>query len=349
MAVAEAEKTFPAPSLRDFARQGAVYDGLMKTLREGTFVHAYLISGMAGVGKRSLARALAQYLLCKGEERPCGVCAGCVQVLEGTHPDLTVVQPGVPINPEVEKGLKSIPVDEIRMVSELAARHTYEGGYRVFTILRAEKMTPAAQNALLKTLEEPPAGTVFLLVTDAPELLLTTIVSRCRSLKLHPWPDDTVLEALRARGVTDSRAREAAAVSAGSIGRALSVAADEGFWQRRSEVMRDFFALESRSDILRISSQWKDRRDQGDELLSDVEDMLRTLVMVRLGRLDASAVQGYPAPWQRMAQQGEITSFVKLMDAVARARQLKGNQVTWQAVVERLLLSLMEEKSQWST
>ena len=113
--------------------------------------------------------------------------------------------------------------------------------------------------------------------------------------------------------------------------------------------MRDFFALESRSDILRISGQWKDRRDQSDELLSDVEDMLRTLVMVRLGRLDASAVQGYPAPWQRMAAQGDVSAFVKLMDAVARARQLKGNQVTWQAVVERLLLSLMEEKSQWST
>lgn len=349
MAAVEAEKTFSAPGLRDFARQGAVYDGLMKTLREGTFVHAYLISGMAGVGKRSLARALSQFLLCKEENRPCGVCAGCVQVMEGTHPDLTVVQPGVPINPEVDKGLKSIPVDEIRMVGELTARHTYEGGYRVVIILRAEKMTPQAQNALLKTIEEPPPDTVFLLVTDAPELLLTTIVSRCRSLKLHPWPDDVVLEVLSRHGVADARAREALDVSGGSIGRALSVAADEGFWQRRSEVMRDFFALESRSDILRVSGQWKDRRDQSDELLGDVEDMLRTLLLVRLGRRDASAASGFPAPWQRMAAQGDVSAFVKLMDAVARARQLKGNQVTWQAVVERLLLSLMEEKSQWST
>lgn len=349
MAAVEAEKSFSAPGLRDFARQGAVYDGLMKTLREGTFVHAYLISGMAGVGKRSLARALSQFLLCKEENKPCGVCAGCVQVMEGTHPDLTVVQPGVPINPEVDKGLKSIPVDEIRMVGELTARHTYEGGYRVVVILRAEKMTPQAQNALLKTIEEPPPDTVFLLVTDAPELLLTTIVSRCRSLKLHPWPDDVVLEVLRRHGVADARAQEALDVSGGSIGRALSVAADEGFWQRRSEVMRDFFALESRSDILRVSGQWKDRRDQSDELLGDVEDMLRALLLVRLGRRKASAASGFPAPWQRMAAQGDVSAFVKLMDAVARARQLKGNQVTWQAVVERLLLSLMEEKSQWST
>ena len=162
-------------------------------------------------------------------------------------------------------------------------------------------------------------------------------------------PANPAIEALRARGVTDSRAREAAAVSAGSIGRALSVASDEGFWQRRSEVMRDFFALESRSDILRISGQWKDRRDQSDELLFDVEDMLRTLLLVRLGKRNASAAEGFPAPWRRMAAQADVSAFVKLMDAVARARQLKGNQVTWQAVVERLLLSLMEEKSQWST
>ena len=66
-------------------------------------------------------------------------------------------------------------------------------------------------------------------------------------------------------------------------------------------------------------------------------------------RRSASAAEGFPAPWRRIAAQGEVSAFVKLMDAVARARQLKGNQVTWQAVVERLLLSLMEEKSQWLT
>lgn len=327
-----------APGVAAFAPQGAVYDGLMKTLREGTTVHAYLISGMAGVGKRTLAQVMGQYLLCQGADKPCGVCASCVQVREGTHPDVMVVRP--------EKSI--IKVETIREVIRKAGEHTYAGGRRIIRIEQAEKMTPAAQNCLLKTLEEPVEGTVFLLITDAPELLLPTIVSRCRALKLHPWPDSVVLDVLRSHGVNDLRAQEALHVSGGSIGRALSVAADEGYWQRRDEVMRDFFALEGRSEILRVSGQWKDKRDQSDELLDDVEDIIRTMMLVRLGQRDRSAVSGYPAPWQRMAADGDVAAFVQLMDAVRHARQLRGNQVTWQAVVEKLLLRLMEERNRWS-
>lgn len=98
-------------------------------------------------------------------------------------------------------------------------------------------------------------------MTESPSLLLPTIVSRCRELKLHPWDDRTVLSVLEKHGVTGQRAQEALHVSGGSIGKALAVAGDEQYWQRRSEVMRDFFALERRSDILRISSTWKDRKE----------------------------------------------------------------------------------------
>lgn len=326
------------PQLTDFARQGAVYDGLMKTLREGTFVHAYLISGMAGVGKRTLAQAMGQYLLCTGEDKPCGMCPGCIQLTEGNHPDATVVRPD-----------KSIQVETIREVIRKAGEHTFVGGRRVICIHQAEKMTPAAQNCLLKTLEEPVEGTIFLLVTDAPSLLLPTIVSRCRALKLHPWPDDVVLGVLRDHGVEESRARDALHVSGGSIGRAVSVALDEQYWQRRNEVMQDFFALEGRSGILQVSGKWKDRREQSDELLNDVEDMIRTLHLVRLGQRDRSAAAAYPAPWQRLAADGDTADFVQLTDAVRQARQLRQSQVTWQAVVEKLLLRLMEEKNRWST
>ena len=336
-------------ALSDFSGQGALYDGLVRTLREGQFVHAYLISGMQGVGKRTLSRLMAQYLLCEGQEKPCGVCPACIQVADGNHPDVIVVTPGKPLSPDVRTGMQSIPVDEIRYVLSLVGQHTFTGGRRVVIIEQAEKMNPQAANALLKTLEEPLPDTIFLLLTDAPELLLTTIISRCRALKLHPWPDETVLKALREHGVAEDMARRALAVCGGSIGRAIEVAADEDFWQRRRDVMQDFFGIEKRSDILKVSAAWKDRKEDAQSLLDDLEDMLRTLMLVHLGRQDQALLAEYPEAWQRMAASAELKAFINLMEAVSEARRLRGSQVTWQAVVEKLLLRLMEEKSKWST
>ena len=349
MPASEARNGAPMPVLSDFQGQGALYDGLIRTLDEGTFVHAYLISGAAGMGKRTLARLIAQHLLCTGETKPCGICPACVQVQEGNHPDVITITPGKPVSPDVKAGLAGIPVDEIRHVISLVGQHTFVGGRRVVIIERAEKMNPPAQNALLKTLEEPLAGTVFLLLSESPELLLPTIVSRCRALKLHPWPDEQVLAALSAHGVAAEMARQALAVSGGSIGRALAVAADEGYWQRRRDVMADFFGISSRVDVLKVSTAWKDRKEESDALLGDVEDMVRTLMLVRFGRQEEILLAEYPAPWQRLAREGELHAFMKLMDAVSEARRLRSNQVTWQAVVEQLLLSLMEEKNKWST
>ena len=347
--MSEAMNQQTAPVLSDFAGQGALYDGLIRTLREGTFVHAYLVSGMQGMGKRTLARLIAQHLLCTGDRKPCGTCPACMQVMDGNHPDVLIIAPGKPLSPDVKAGLQGIPVDEIRHVISLAGQHTFTGGRRVIIIERADKMNQPAQNALLKTLEEPIAGTIFLLLTDSPELLLPTIISRCRALKLHPWPDEVVLKALRSHGVADDMAKRALSVSGGSIGQALSIAADEDFWRRRQDVLRDFFGIEGRSDILRVSGAWRERKDDADSLLNDLEDMLRTMMLVRLGIQDAALLADYPAQWQKMAESAGLNTFIELMEAVRDARKLRASQVTWQAVVEKLLLRMMEEKSKWST
>lgn len=340
--------TAAAPVLSDFSGQGALYDGLMRTLREGTFVHAYLISGPAGIGKRTLSRLMAQYLLCTGADKPCGICPACVQVKEGNHPDVLIERPGEPLNPDLERGRKLIPVKEMRYLLSIVGQHTFTGGRRVVIIEHADLMNHQAANALLKTLEEPMEGTVFLLLTDAPELLLSTIVSRCRAMKLHPWEDSYVRRVLQTRGVEADMARRSAAVCGGSIGRALAIAADEEFWQRRTDVMRDFFDIPSRGEILRISTAWKDKKGDAGELLDVIEDMLRTLLLVRLGQQDEAFLEEYPDAWRKMAASAELPAFINLMDAVSDARRLRANQVTWQAVLERLLLRMMEERSKWS-
>lgn len=347
MAAQAAEMQYPV--LADFKGQGTLYEGLVRTLQDGSFVHAYLISGPEGIGKRSLARCMAQSLLCTGENPPCGKCPACMQVRDENHPDVLIERVGAPLNPEEDHRKKSISVDEMRYLLSLVGQHTFTGGRRVVIIEQAEKMTTPAANALLKTLEEPPEGTVFLLLTDSTEMLLPTIVSRCRTLRMHAWSDAYIQQMLINRGVSAEMARKAASVSGGSIGKAIAVAADEDFWSRRDEVMRDFFGIASRGEILRVSTALKERKDDAQELLDDLEDMIRTLLLIRLGRQDDALLAEYPAPWQRMAVSAPLESFITLSDALSEARKLRVNQVTWQAVVEKLLLRMMEERSKWST
>mgnify|MGYP000047955775 CR=1 FL=1 len=109
------------------------------------------------------------------------------------------------------------------------------------------------------------------------------------------------------------------------------------------------FADKPAADPSRIILEVRNAEDDAEELLDDVEDMLRTLLLCHLGQRSENAVTPYPAAWQRFSREGELSAMMRLLDAVAQARQMRANQVTWQAVVERLLLSLMEEKSKWST
>ena len=340
------------PTLRDFAAQGPAVQGLIRTLEEGTSVHAYLISGPAGVGKRTLARLIAQHRLCTAPDsrsRPCGTCAACRQMEAGTHPDITTVIPGVRLDPQSSTSKsRQIVVDDIRALVDIAGRHTFEGGTRVFILEDCDRMNEAAANALLKTLEEPKEDLLFLLLTAKPEALLSTIISRCRTIRLHPWPDETVRAFLKSReDIPADRLEEAVHTAAGSFGRALAVAQDDAFWARRDRVMREFFDLNRLSDIYGISAGWKDQKEEAEELLDDLEDMLRTLLLVRLGCLKPEAAAQFPDAWQRFAHSADPERFAGLLETVREARRMRNNNVTLQAVLDRILLRLMEEKTRW--
>ena len=342
------ETTQPrAPTGADFKTQPAAWQLLHVTLPSGAVPHAILITGMDGVGKRTLANIAARTLLCRGEKKPCGVCPSCIQLDAGMHPDLTVIRPGEPISARVEKGRKGIPVDDIREAVRIAGEHAYEGGWRVIIIEQAETMNANAQNALLKTLEEAQEQTCFFLLSESPGLLLTTVVSRCREIRLHPWPEETVRRILTERGVDAEKAAAAAQLSGGSIRRGLDKAGDETYWERRGRLLRDFFDAKSRSELSRISAEWKETKGDAESILDDLEDMVRLLIHVRLGREDAGLLREYPEAWRKAASQGDLRRLLALMDAIARAKALRLSQVNWQATLEQLLLRFMEEKNRW--
>lgn len=330
-----------------FSPQGAVYSGLMKTLQSGTFVHAYLVSGPVGVGKHTLTELLTLYMLCQGENKPCGECPACRQVISGNHPDVVTLKAGVPLSPDTAKGRKTIPVEDVRYAINMVAQHTYEGGRRVVVVDGAEKMTPQAANCLLKTLEEPTEGNIFFLITDKTDLLLPTIISRCRMLKLHPWPDNVIRGILEEENIPSSRIEGAIQIASGSIGRALEIAGDDAFWNRRNDIIRDFFSTSERSRIIEISNQWKERKDDADELLDEIEEIIRSMLLVRLGLQKETAVHELPSSWQKAAKNADIQLFTELLDLVSDARRQRASQVTWQAIVEKLLLRIMEENIRW--
>ena len=159
----------------------AAIEQVKATLGNDRLAHALLVSGVPGIGKRQFAETLAQYLLCQ-EPRddgllPCGVCKACHMFGAGTHPDALSVVP--------EGAAGSIRVDAIRaLVREMALTAQF-GNRRVALIAPADAMNVNAANSLLKTLEEPPAGTFLILVTARPGLLLPTVRSRCQSIRLH--------------------------------------------------------------------------------------------------------------------------------------------------------------------
>jgi len=185
---------------------------LMK--RREILPHALLIHGPPGLGKTLLGLSLAQRLLCEaaeGEAPACGTCPSCGWFEQGNHPDFRLVQPdalaAVPVDAGAEAGEKAskqIRIDQIRDLQAFLRIGTHRGGLRVTLIRPAEVMNPATANALLKSLEEPPPGTLMLLVSSAPQHLLPTVRSRCQSVPVHTPEQNVAVEWLRAQAVAEA-------------------------------------------------------------------------------------------------------------------------------------------------
>ncbi len=205
---------------------------LRRALRSGRMPHAYLFVGPEGVGKELAATALAAGLLCRDESRPadadaCGVCSACCLLAAGTHPDFHLIHRGLhKLHPErtirQSKGL-FLAVDVIRHFLLAPATMTPAlGRRRVFVIRDAERMNEEAQNALLKTLEEPPGGAVLILVSASAQRLLPTIRSRCQQVTFRALPPQFVADELvRRLGLSADEAHALARLSDGRLGVAM--------------------------------------------------------------------------------------------------------------------------------
>ena len=193
--------------------------------------HSYIFAGEKGSGKKLLAKIFAMTLQCeKHGKEPCLQCSSCKKAMNRNHPDIIYVTHEKP---------NSIGIEDIReqLIGDVAIK-PYIGPYKVYIVDEAEKMTVQAQNALLKTIEEPPSYAVIILITTNQEAFLPTILSRCVQLKLKPLKDFTVKSYLTEHlKVPEKDAELCAAFARGNLGKAIHLASSEEFKELYRRVM----------------------------------------------------------------------------------------------------------------
>lgn len=201
--------------------------------------HAYIFAGFEHLGKRTAAIAFAQALMCASPVAPgvpCGVCRNCARIVRGSHPDVAEWnlqrQQATAEKASTSKNL-SLNIATVRDISSSLAMRPFESKYRVIIVDDVETMQETAQEAFLKTLEEPPAHAVILLLTTDAEILLETIRSRASTVQFQPVPESIIADGLESRGVEESLAIEIARMSEGRPGWAIQAASNEQMLEER--------------------------------------------------------------------------------------------------------------------
>ena len=300
---------------------GANTDGMMRSVKAGRIVHAVLLTGPRGTGKRTSARLAAQALLCTGANPPCGACPECKQFLAGSHPDVHTISTDA----------RSISVEEIRALRDELAMRPFEGGRHVAIIQQADKMTAQAQNALLKTLEEPIGDVVFFIITDQPGAMLPTIVSRCQRIRFSPLNMDECTQELEKRGIDPARARLLAGASQGSVGRALEIDAAEGYFELRDRVLSSLKQLQKgRGAVASAAAQLEDKKESTADILEIMEVAARDLMAAQNGAEPYTDVTGIGLDGRR------------LLLTVMELRRLMAGNVSWVGALEWAFLGLVK-------
>jgi DNA polymerase-3 subunit delta' len=307
--------------------------------------HALLVHGPSGTGKAEFARALAAGVLCEAPRAglACNECASCHWFSQGNHPDFREIVPeatadeeGEGAEAETAKADRArslvIKIDQVRAVADFISLSTHRSGYRVLVLRPAESMQPAAANAILKTLEEPPPSTIIVLVSDRPAKLLPTIRSRCRQLALPMPPRNLALAWLKEHGTPNPETVLALAGGAPLLARDLAEPEEE-------ELRRRLFAELSRpggADPLQFAAAID--RGAVERTIHWLQTWVHDLVRVKMGG-GARHHADLAAALQAKARTSELDALFALDRELAAARRLAAHPLNPRLVAEHLLMA----------
>lgn len=226
-------------------------DQLKRRVANGKLAHALLFSGIDGIGKTRVATGLAMALNCKEKNVPCGHCLSCEKILKHHHADIHWIQP--------EVGKQAIQIEPMRQLQTKLHLHPVEGEAKFAILTPAHQLTAAGANALLKILEEPPANTYFILITDQPHALPATIRSRCQQIQFSPLPQDLIKKQLHALG-RENTPELVIRLAQGSLKRALEW--DSPFAEAIAADLQKLWELPTPTAILNTAEKWKEDEEK---------------------------------------------------------------------------------------
>lgn len=326
-------------AFKDIIGQEQIKNHLQNALSTGKISHAYIINGERFSGKEFIAKTFAMALQCEtGGLEPCQECHSCKQALSGNQPDIIRVtheKPG------------SIGVDDIRsQINGDIAIKPYSSRYKIYIMNEAEKMTVQAQNALLKTLEEPPAYAVILLLTTNVNSLLQTILSRCVVLNMKPVSDELVKNFLMSQmQVPDYKAEVCVAFARGNIGKAKLLAVSEDFEKVKEEalsLLKYVHEMDITEMIAAIKNISEYKLDVGDYL--DIMSIWYRDVLLFKATNDANSLvfKEEIGNIRKVTGRTSYEGIESVLHALSRAKSRLDANVNFELTMELLLLEIKE-------
>lgn len=217
---------------KDIVGQESIISHMKNAIKLNKISHAYIINGEKGMGKKTIAKIFSMTLQCeKGGDEPCMQCHSCKQAISNNHPDIRWITHEKP---------STIAIDEVReQINNDILIKPYSSKYKIYIVDEAEKLTVQAQNALLKTIEEPPAYGIIMLLTNNKDSFLQTILSRCVALEMRPVASTDIINYLREKEkIPDYQAKMVVNFAGGNLGRAIRLASMEEFNELKDMLIR---------------------------------------------------------------------------------------------------------------